>query len=122
MSKSISERDNHRIVFATLIAVAVADVSVIRSEQVVNPDSYQYSYELDNGVKASEEGKLKDSETIVVTGSFAFTAPEGEAIQLSYTADENGFQPVGTHLPTPPPIPEAIQRALDYLAAHPPAA
>lgn len=26
----------------------------------------------------------------------------------------------GDHLPTPPPIPEYIQRALLYIAAHPP--
>lgn len=26
----------------------------------------------------------------------------------------------GSHIPTPPPIPEAIQRALDYLRTHQP--
>lgn len=53
-------------------------------------------------------------------GSFSYTAPEGEQISLQYVADENGFQPSGSHLPTPPPIPEAIQRALAYLATAPP--
>lgn len=35
-------------------------------------------------------------------------------------ANEEGFQPQGAHLPTSPPIPEAILRALDWIAAHPP--
>lgn len=52
-------------------------------------------------------------------GQFHYTSPEGQVIQLSYIADENGFQPQGDHLPTPPPIPPAIQRALDYLATLP---
>ena len=52
-------------------------------------------------------------------GSFEYTDPEGGAVRLTYIADENGFQPQGDHLPTPPPIPEAIQRALDYLATVP---
>lgn len=60
-----------------------------------------------------------EQEAQVAQGQFAYTSPEGQRIQLTYIADENGFQPTGDHLPTPPPIPEAIQRALEYIAAHP---
>lgn len=31
-----------------------------------------------------------------------------------------GFQPQGDHLPVAPAIPEAIARALEWIAAHPP--
>lgn len=48
-----------------------------------------------------------------------YTSPEGIPIETSYVADENGYQPQGAHLPTPPPIPEAILRSLEYNAAHP---
>lgn len=53
------------------------------------------------------------------TGDFKFTALDGTPISLTYIANENGFQPQGAHLPTPPPIPEAILRSLEYNAAHP---
>jgi hypothetical protein len=33
-------------------------------------------------------------------------------VSTRYTADETGFHPEGEHLPTPPPIPGPIQRAI----------
>lgn len=37
----------------------------------------------------------------------------GNPITLTYVADEHGFHPQGSHLPTPPPIPEDIQKSLE---------
>lgn len=86
------------------------------------------SYETANGIKAEETGTVKKAtspdttDVIIVKGSVSYTSPEGELITLNYAADdENGFQPQGAHLPTPPPIPPAIQKALDYLLSLPPA-
>lgn len=53
----------------------------------------------------------------VVQGRYSYPAPDGTPITIEYTADENGFRAQGAHIPTPPPIPEAIRRAL---AANPP--
>lgn len=82
----------------------------------------QYEYETGNGIKAEEMGYLKNAgvegaEAQTAEGSFSYTSPEGQEISLTYIADENGFQPQGDHLPTPPPIPIEIQEALDKLAA-----
>jgi hypothetical protein len=83
------------------------------------------SFETANGIRAEESGFLKnagnpETEAQVAQGSSSYTSPDGQLISLTYVADENGFQPQGAHLPTPPPIPAAIQRALDYLATLPP--
>ena len=68
------------------------------------------SYETGNGIKAEEQGTLKRAagpdaqDVIVARGSYSYTSPEGELISVQYVADdEGGFQPVGDHLPTPPP-------------------
>ncbi|XP_055542170.1 endocuticle structural glycoprotein SgAbd-8-like [Wyeomyia smithii] len=100
-------------------------IPIIRLEQEVNPDgTYRWSYETGNGIKAEEQGFLKNpgtqQEAQVAQGEYSYTAPDGQLIRVQYIADENGFQPIGDHLPTPPPIPPAIQRALEYLASQPP--
>ncbi|XP_076257046.1 endocuticle structural glycoprotein SgAbd-2-like isoform X2 [Rhynchophorus ferrugineus] len=101
-------------------------IRILRQEQVgPNPDgSYRWSYETENGIAAEEQGHVKNfgnpqAEAMEATGSFRYTAPDNTPIQLSYIANENGFQPSGPHLPTPPPIPAAILRSLEYNAAHP---
>ena len=85
-----------------------------------------FSYETANGIKAEETGTLKkaqnpeDGNVVVAQGSYSYKSPEGEQISINYVADdEGGFVPQGSHLPTAPPIPPAIQRALDFLATLP---
>ncbi|EAA14421.4 endocuticle structural glycoprotein ABD-4-like [Anopheles arabiensis] len=107
-----------------------AEAEILQQDNNIEPDGqYQYSYETANGIRGQETGTLKranspdTSDVIVAAGSITYTAPDGQVVELSYTADdENGFQPAGAHLPTPPPIPPQIQKALDYLASLPPSA
>ncbi|XP_047986781.1 endocuticle structural glycoprotein SgAbd-2-like [Leguminivora glycinivorella] len=96
-------------------------IPIVRQSQEVNFDgSYQYSYETGNGIAAQEQGYLKnagvkDAEAQVAQGSYSYTSPEGIPITVTYVADENGFRAEGAHLPTPPPIPEAILRSLQLI-------
>lgn len=60
-----------------------------------------------------------DQEVQVAQGTNKYTAPNGEVIETSYIADENGYQVQGAHLPTPPPIPEPILKALQWILDHP---
>jgi loricrin len=76
--------------------------------------NYNYAYETGNGIQAEEKGHLKNAgsanEAESAEGSFSYTGPDGQRYSIQYVADEFGFRPVGAHLPTPPPIPEAILR------------
>lgn len=123
-----------QIIITFLVAVVTAqrsekDAPILKQEQEVNFDgSYYSAYETGNGIAVQEQGQLKNAgnpqaEAEEVQGSFQYTSPDGTPIALQYIANEFGFQPQGAHLPvapTPPPIPPAIQRALAWIAAHPP--
>ncbi|KAG6450248.1 hypothetical protein O3G_MSEX006458 [Manduca sexta] len=93
-------------------------------ENVNNGDgTYRFSYDTPNGISAHESGAPRaqgpEGPAVTAEGGFSYRTPDGQQISLTYTADENGFHPVGSHLPTPPPIPEAIQRAIEFNRQHP---
>jgi hypothetical protein len=95
------------------------DVEITRSEFDDQGDgTFSWLSELSDGSKKQQSGKLKQIGTeqgIELTGSYSYTSPEGEKIELTYIADENGFQPSGAHLPTPPTPSEAILKALEII-------
>lgn len=90
---------------------------------------YKYSYETGDYQTKQETGKIipgskkgpygeDEDGSLQVDGQFYYQSPEGIPITLTYRADENGFQPQGAHLPTPPPLPEALVQAIrDHEAA-----
>ncbi|KAJ8954059.1 hypothetical protein NQ318_004364 [Aromia moschata] len=88
-------------------------VPILRLENNNNGDgTYNYAYETGDGISAQEQGDATGDGT-KTQGGYSYTAPDGQQIHIQYAADENGFQPQGDHLPTPPPIPEEIQRAIE---------
>ncbi|CAG7786113.1 unnamed protein product [Allacma fusca] len=103
-----------------------ADIYNIRSESDNKEDgTFRWSYENSDGSTAQQDGYIKnpnepdpEQRIQVIQGSYSYTSPEGTPLSVSYVADENGFQASGDHLPTPPPIPEAIQKALAIIYAN----
>lgn len=89
---------------------------ILRSSSNSGPDgTYEYSYETGNGILVQESGVGGHN----AHGLAKWVSPEGTPLELTYTADENGFQAYGSHLPTSPPIPDAILRSLAYIESHP---
>lgn len=81
--------------------------------------SFRLSYESADGTKANQDGYLKqitpEGAGEVMQGGFSYIGDDGITYSITYTADENGFQAQGAHIPTPPPIPEPILKALAIL-------
>lgn len=110
----------------TMVSAEKGDISVHKPDKqaVIKTSSsssdvegnYQYQFESSNGISSNEGGVAGQ----IVQGSSTWIAQNGEPLALSYIADENGYRATGFHLPTPPPIPFAIQRALDFLATKKP--
>lgn len=89
------------------------EASILKQFQDVNVDgNYKYAYETDSGIAANEEGHGG----VQATGGASWTSPEGIPVHFSYTADENGYQPTGSHVPE---TPAHIARALEYIRTHP---
>lgn len=87
---------------------------ILNYENVRTPNGYSYSFDTSNGIHADESGIVGNGTK--AQGSYSYIGDDGKVYSVIYTADENGFQPRGDHLPTPPPIPEAIQRVIEQAA------
>ncbi|KAJ8717630.1 hypothetical protein PYW07_005560 [Mythimna separata] len=90
------------------------NAAILRQGSSNDGDSYAYSYETENGIYGEENGVATNG--VQVQGGYSYTGDDGKVYSVKYTADENGFQPQGDHLPTPPPIPEEILKALEQNA------
>ena len=98
--------------FAALLAVAAArpqegpEVAIVRMDSTQNEDgSFQYGYETSDGTSADVTGETKqigEEVGTVMSGSYSVVGDDGVTYTVTWTADENGFQAQGDHLPVAP--------------------
>ncbi|XP_037947323.1 larval cuticle protein 2-like [Teleopsis dalmanni] len=107
------------VLLFALIAFAAADddvhaeVKTLTSE--VRHDGFDYALETSNSISQKASGDEHGN----IHGEFSWVDPHGEHVQVAYVADEHGYQPSGQWIPTPPPIPAAIVKAIEWINAHP---
>lgn len=87
---------------------------ILNYKNDVKSNTLSYSYDTSNGIHANQNGTAAGG--VRLQGSYSYTGDDGKLYVVDYTADENGFQPRGDHLPTPPPIPEAILKVIELAA------
>ncbi|XP_050551093.1 pupal cuticle protein 36a-like [Spodoptera frugiperda] len=90
------------------------NAAILRQDNFNDGETYAYAYETENGISGEENGVATNG--VQAQGSYSYTGDDGKVYSVRYTADENGFQPQGDHLPTPPPIPAEILKALEQNA------
>ncbi|XP_035434978.2 cuticle protein 3 isoform X2 [Spodoptera frugiperda] len=90
------------------------NAAILRQDNSNDGETYAYAYETENGISGEENGVATNG--VQAQGSYSYTGDDGKVYSVRYTADENGFQPQGDHLPTPHPIPEEILKALEQNA------
>ncbi|KAF0309924.1 Pupal cuticle protein Edg-78E [Amphibalanus amphitrite] len=110
------------ILLLCLVAVAVADQSArIANYQyaIAEDGSYDARYRTTNGIEAQEDGisypgNVPESGNYVRSGSYSYEW-EGVTYTVTWTADENGYHPVGDHLPDFSHTREHIGEIQDHL-------
>lgn len=69
--------------------------ATLRDIRNSNSDSYHYSYETENGIRAAEDAHLENkhtpAETTKKTGFYEYIGDDGKNYRVDYVADENGF-------------------------------
>lgn len=69
-----------------------------RISSYLDKHTYKYAFDTDNGIAAAESGNA-DGDGTRVKGFYEYIGTDGKTFRVDYTADENGFRPVGAHLP-----------------------
>merc|ERR1712055_185655 len=82
------------------LAAGVPQVAVVRDDSVAPVGAvFRTDFALDDGTTYLEEGSPGVEGQTNHAGSYSWTAPNGETFTVEFVADENGFRPVGAHLP-----------------------
>ncbi|XP_055641876.1 larval cuticle protein LCP-30 [Toxorhynchites rutilus septentrionalis] len=93
---------------------------IIRLENNVRGNGYNYIFETQNGINAEESGRIESDAQggsgLRSKGFYEYVGDDGQLYRVDYVADSNGFLPQGDHIPKVPP---AIEKLLKYLANQP---
>nr|XP_034835564.1 uncharacterized protein LOC117992024 [Maniola hyperantus] len=88
--------------------------NTVKYHMNIGLNKFNYGFETENGIKMEENGVSNDGDKR--QGGYSYTGDDGKVYSVVYTADKNGYRPMGSHLPTPPPIPAEILESLQQNA------
>merc|ERR1712055_1128686 len=90
---SLASTEKYSNMNSVLIFICLFGAAVARPQEI-------FSYEADTHAQ-SASGDAGNS----VEGSYSYTAPNGDEIVVTYTADENGYVAKSSALPVAPEVP-----------------
>ncbi|XP_076055238.1 cuticle protein AMP4-like [Oratosquilla oratoria] len=106
------------VIFAALLAIVIADtvpvhipiVAETRQEPVDGASASDF--ESGNGIRFTQKAVAGGAGQSNAEGIFSYPDEHGNVIEVRYVANENGFQPLGDHLPVGPPAPPHVAELL----------
>ncbi|KAK8745508.1 hypothetical protein OTU49_000227 [Cherax quadricarinatus] len=108
------------VVFALLVTLAAAaprpdkDAETVVDERQDSGDgNFNYRFETSNGIKEDRTGTPGSEGQSNMQGSFSFTLADGTVAEVTFVADETGFNPKSPLLPIAHPLPP---HALEQIA------
>jgi len=79
------------------------DVTALVYNNKLNRDgSYAFNYKTSDGQSRNEQGQVGQNGGYVQTGGWEYIGADGQTYSVTFVADENGFRPVGHHIPSSP--------------------
>ncbi|XP_050700796.1 cuticle protein AMP1A-like [Eriocheir sinensis] len=94
-------------------------IPILKDERVQEDDGrYNLDVETGNGIFLSQSGSPDGPDgSVVKSGVYSYTAPDGTPVVVKFVADGNGYQPESDLLPVAPAFPHPIpQFVLDQIA------
>ncbi|XP_057666066.1 flexible cuticle protein 12-like [Diorhabda carinulata] len=75
-----------------------AQAQIVKFNNDVRLDGYNFDFETSNGIKRQESGVVKpgatpDDALLTVDGDFSYTLPDGTPVSVTFEASENGYRP-----------------------------
>ncbi|CAL4140673.1 unnamed protein product [Meganyctiphanes norvegica] len=110
------------IVFSCFIAMGMAapqfdnfvedrPIAILRSDSEMDGPNFRYGYESEDGTAVDAVGSEGFNGGTNIEGSYRFTLPSGEQVEVKYVANENGA------LYSSPILPQQVQ-AIHAIPAH----
>ncbi|XP_045135713.1 cuticle protein AM1199-like [Portunus trituberculatus] len=99
-------------------------IPIVRDDRVHEDDgAYTLDVETGNGIVLSQSGSPNGpDDSVVKSGHYSYTAPDGTFVEVKFVADENGFQPQSDLLPVAPafphPIPDFVLEQIAFAEAE----
>ncbi|XP_023021422.1 flexible cuticle protein 12 [Leptinotarsa decemlineata] len=91
------------VLFCSLVNSKPADpdasAQIVKFDNDLRLDGYNFDFETSNGIKRTEAGVLKpgtgkdNDQTLNVDGDFSFTFPDGTPFSVKFVATEDGYRP-----------------------------
>lgn len=95
------------IVLVALFALTFGnqDAKITRSQSDVGTDQFNFDFETSEGASQQAAGQLKQidevNSAVVQSGHYKYIGDDGQTYEVEWYADETGFHPRASHIPTP---------------------